>query len=71
MNRFTVISLLLLMLLIPAHAPAQQSSGSITVTGTVVDETLLPLIGASVSLSGANPPVAVITDIDGNFGTVA
>ena len=67
MKQLTVLSLLLLMLLVPAYSSAQTASGSVTVTGTVVDEASLPLIGASVNVIGTKPPVGVITDIDGNF----
>lgn len=38
----------------------------IAVTGTVVDNTGEPLIGASVQLEG-NPAVGTSTDIDGNY----
>ena len=67
MKRLTVLSLLLLLLAAPARMSAQAAAGSATVTGTVVDEASLPLIGASVNVIGTKPPVGVITDIDGNF----
>lgn len=68
MNRLTNLCILLLVLLMPAYTSAQSATaGGVTITGTVVDETFLPLIGASVSIPGAKPPVGVITDIDGNF----
>lgn len=65
MNRLTVIIILLSSLLMPAYASAADAGG--TVAGTVVDETSLPLIGASVSIQGTEPAVGVVTDIDGNF----
>ena len=38
------------------------------VTGTVIsEEDGLPIIGASVMVKGTNPPVGVVTDIDGKF----
>ena len=59
---------MLMAMLTPVLLQAQTAaSQGTTVTGTVVDETALPLIGASVSILGANPPVGVVTDIDGNF----
>lgn len=66
MNRLTVIIILLSSLLMPAYASAADAGGG-TVAGTVVDETSLPLIGASVSIQGTEPAVGVVTDIDGNF----
>lgn len=65
MNRITVIIILLSSLLMPSSAAAADAGG--TVAGTVVDETSLPLIGASVSIQGTEPAVGVVTDIDGNF----
>lgn len=65
MNRITVIIILLSSLLMPSYAAAADAGG--TVAGTVVDETSLPLIGASVSIQGTEPAVGVVTDIDGNF----
>lgn len=66
MNRLTVIIILLSSLLMPSYAAAADAGGG-TVAGTVVDETSLPLIGASVSIQGTEPAVGVVTDIDGNF----
>ena len=66
MNRITVIIILLSSLLMPSYAAAADAGGG-TVAGTVVDETSLPLIGASVSIQGTEPAVGVVTDIDGNF----
>ena len=38
------------------------------VTGTVIsEEDGLPVIGASVVVKGTNPPIGVVTDIDGRF----
>lgn len=45
---------------VPVSAPAVQ-----TVTGTVVDATGEPIIGASVKVKGSN--TGAVTDIDGNF----
>lgn len=44
---------------------ASAQSQNVTVTGTVVDENNLPLIGASVLVSGTN--TGEITDLDGKF----
>ncbi len=38
-----------------------------TVTGTVLDDYGEPLIGASVTAEGVNPPLGVITDLDGHY----
>lgn len=67
MKQLTVLSLLLLMLLVPAYSSAQTASGSVTVTGTVVDEASLPLIGASVNVIGTKPPVGVIPTLTGTL----
>ena len=48
-----------------APAPAVQAAATSAVTGTVVDATGEPLIGASVVVKGAKQ--GVTTDIDGNF----
>lgn len=45
---------------VPVSAPAVQ-----TVTGTVIDATGEPIIGASVKVKGSN--TGAVTDIDGNF----
>ena len=42
------------------------SWGQITVTGTVVDETQMPILGANVVVKGETT-TGVITDFDGNF----
>lgn len=49
----------------PAEVTEVQSKG-ITVTGQVLDDTGLSVIGASVVLKG-NPSKGTVTDIDGNF----
>lgn len=67
MNRITIIFSFLAALLLPPHSPAQEAAEGAVVKGTVVDDSFLPLIGASVSIPGAKPPVGVSTDLDGNF----
>lgn len=66
-NRLILTCVMLLSLMSPAVLPAQTAAGGSAIEGTVLDETALPLIGASVRVAGSNPPVGVITDIDGNF----
>ncbi len=46
-------------------APAALAQSGMTVTGTVVDETGEPLIGAGVLVQGST--VGTVTDFDGNF----
>lgn len=53
--------LLVLMLLLPFRVLAQSG----TITGTVVDESGMTVIGATVMIKGTNN--GTITDIDGNF----
>lgn len=60
--RRLLLGLMLSILLIPASALAQNQR---TVTGTVIDETGEPLIGASVKVAGE--AIGVSTDFDGNF----
>ena len=50
---------LALFLAVPAMAQNK------TVTGTIVDETGEPVIGATVRVPGTN--IATITDLDGNY----
>lgn len=49
------------------QAKSWQDSGKLTVRGVVKDTWGEPLMGVSVLLKGSNPPVGVITDLDGNF----
>ena len=49
------------------YASAQNSAKKVTVTGTVVDETGLPAIGASVIVNGVPAQGATMTDMDGRF----
>src|SRR5690348_5085836 len=55
------VVLLIAMFLLNSALFAQQS----TVTGKVTDENAIPLIGATVAISGSN--TAVATDANGNF----
>ena len=48
-----------------SNAPATQQQHTRTIKGTVVDETGMPVIGASVKTEGTT--TGVITDIDGHF----
>ena len=48
-----------------SNAPATQQQHTRTIKGTVVDETGMPVIGASVKAEGTT--AGVITDIDGHF----
>ena len=48
-----------------SNAPATQQQHTRTIKGTVVDETGMPVIGASVKAEGTT--TGVITDIDGHF----
>ena len=59
---WVLIGFFLSLLLFPVSASAQNPS---TVSGTVLDETGEPLIGASVRV--ANSPMGVATDFDGKF----
>lgn len=59
---FSALMMALIMMLSPVGVLAQ---ATLTVTGTVVDESNEPLIGAAVTVKNTN--VAVITDIDGNY----
>lgn len=63
MKRFLSFFFALAVILMPTNVSAQKT----TVTGTVLDETSLPLIGASVNVADAKPAIGTITDIDGNF----
>ena len=60
--RRLLLGLILSVLLIPVSAFAQNQR---TVTGTVIDETGEPLIGASVKVVGE--PIGAATDIDGHY----
>ena len=60
--RSRLLGLLLAILLIPVSAFAQNQR---TVTGTVIDETGEPLIGATVKVVGE--PIGTATDLDGQF----
>lgn len=63
-----IIVLLLAGSLAAATGAAQSPSGGPTVvTGTVVDETGEPLAGAVVQVTGTSTPIAVTTDVDGNY----
>ena len=64
LSLFAALSLLF-MAGLPAFA--QDSSRKVTVTGTVVDETGLPAIGASVIVNGVTSQGATMTDMDGRF----
>lgn len=59
--RSWLLTMLLTILLLPASAYAQTR----TVTGTVIDETGEPLVGATVMVVGDN--IGASTDIDGNY----
>lgn len=61
--RMWLTGLLLTLLLMPASASAQNRQ---TVTGTVIDETGEPLIGATVKVVD-QPSIGTATDIDGHF----
>ena len=61
-SRSWLLGLILLILLIPVSAYAQNQR---TVTGTVIDETGEPLIGASVKVVGE--PIGAATDLDGHY----
>lgn len=58
LNRFALMLAVLIL--------GTQAAWSAIVTGTVVDDTGEPLIGAAVNLK-SNPKIAVVTDIDGNY----
>lgn len=62
-KRFLFLTFMLV--LVTCMSVAQESSGSITVSGTVTDATDEPLIGASVMVKGAQN--GAVTDIDGNY----
>ena len=62
-KRFLFLTFMLV--LATCMSVAQESSGSITVSGTVTDATDEPLIGASVIVKGAQN--GAVTDIDGNY----
>lgn len=47
------------------HASSAHSMQERTISGTVVDETNIPLTGVSVSVAGST--IGTITDIDGNY----
>ena len=53
--------LLIMCMLLPTKVFAQSG----TITGTVVDETGMTVIGATVMVKGTND--GTITDMDGNF----
>lgn len=59
---FAAVTIALVAMLLPAEVLAQTT---LSVSGTVVDETNEPLIGATVSVKDSK--VAVATDIDGNY----
>ena len=61
-TKFNLLMLVFLMLSVTAFA---QTGGKTTVTGKVVDEQGLPVIGAGVMLEGTTTGVA--TDINGNY----
>ena len=61
-SRSWLLGLILSILLIPVSAYAQNQR---TVTGTVMDETGEPLIGASVKVVGE--PIGAATDLDGRY----
>ena len=61
MKRYIKTLCLSLMLIFSASALAQNQ----TVTGTVLDETGEPIIGATVTVKGTK--TTTITDIDGNY----
>ncbi|MDE5661167.1 MAG: hypothetical protein K2I04_00895, partial [Muribaculaceae bacterium] len=63
MKRFLSFFFALAVILMPSYVSAQKTP----VTGTVLDETSLPLIGARVNVADAKPAIGTITDIDGTF----
>ena len=63
----SVCVILSLLLAGTGYADAQNSARKVTVTGTVVDETGLPAIGASVIVNGVPAQGATMTDMDGRF----
>ena len=62
MKKRILLNLVVLMLLAPLTAAAQDM---VTATGTVTDETGETLIGCTVQMKGSQ--VATVTDLDGNF----
>lgn len=66
MHRILII-LLSIFALTSGVAVGQTGPAGEVVRGTVVDDTFLPLMGASVSIIGADRATGVITDLDGNF----
>lgn len=61
-RQFSIFFVVLLMCITVSFA---QTNGSITVTGTVVDEKGESIIGATVQVEGTTN--GVITDIDGKY----
>ena len=61
-SRSWLLGVILSILLIPVSAYAQNQR---TVTGTVMDESGEPLIGASVKVVGE--PIGAATDLDGRY----
>ena len=59
---FAAVMMVLVAMLLPAGVLAQTT---LSVSGTVVDESNEPLIGTTVSVK--NSTVAVVTDMDGNY----
>lgn len=66
MNRIYLALLLLITLTLNAVSVQAQEKQSFTVSGTVVDETDEPVIGAYITIQD-KPGVGAVTDIDGKF----
>lgn len=62
-------SILLITVLTSLIAPASMAQQiSQTVRGTIVDQdSQMPLVGATVIVSGSNPVIGSVTDVNGNF----
>ena len=60
--RKLILTLFIILLISPVAIYAQQTK---TVKGTVLDETGLPVIGATVKVNGTN--IGTVTDLDGNY----
>jgi TonB-linked SusC/RagA family outer membrane protein len=61
----TMISLLIYLTLLGNILPAFAQSGNVKVTGQVIDEQSMPMIGVSVVVSGTK--IGTTTDLNGNF----
>ena len=65
MQKHKTYSFLCMLLIMCMLLPAKVFAQSGTITGTVVDETGMTVIGATVMVKGTND--GTITDMDGNF----